>query len=191
MSNKTTISKQAQQEITNLRETIFALRKELEGQRYDKAVSVQKAIQRTSKENEQLKNTILNTLDSNKALDIITIDLDTLDKYDIRIVDASLINPHEGDVPKNFKLHDNFPNPFNPFTKINYDIPDKNFVEIIIYNLGGGKVATLSSEIKDSGTYSAHWNGRNSYGKEVGTGIYIYQLIADNYRITKKMLLLK
>ena len=60
MSNKTTISKQAQQEITNLRETILALRKELEGQRYDKAVSVQKAIQRTSKENEQLKNTILN-----------------------------------------------------------------------------------------------------------------------------------
>ena len=106
-------------------------------------------------------------------------------------MDASLINPHEGDVPENFKLHDNFPNPFNPFTKINYDIPDKNFVEIIIYNLVGEKVTTLSSEIKDSGTYSAHWNGRNSYGKEVGTGIYIYQLIADNYRITKKMLLLK
>ena len=58
MSNKTTISKQTQQEITNLRETIFALRKVLEVQRYDKAVSVQKAIQRTSKENEQLKASI-------------------------------------------------------------------------------------------------------------------------------------
>ena len=54
MSNKTTISKQAQQEITNLRETIFVLRKELESQRYNKAVSVQEAIQRSSKENDHL-----------------------------------------------------------------------------------------------------------------------------------------
>ena len=138
-----------------------------------------------------LVNGVERSFVNGSGFNTITIGLDSLDKYYIRIVDASLINPHEGAVPENFKLYNNFPNPFNPFTKIYYDIPDKNFVEIIIYNLAGKKVATLSSEIKDPGSYNVDWHGQNSYGKEVSTGIYIYQLIADNYRIAKKMLLLK
>ena len=90
-----------------------------------------------------------------------------------------------------YKLHQNFPNPFNPTTTISFEIPVISNTEIIIYDLLGCEVATLVDKKLTQGKYSAVWDGRDKYGRQVSTGIYIYQLRAGNIIETKKMCFVK
>ena len=90
-----------------------------------------------------------------------------------------------------YKLHQNFPNPFNPTTTISFEIPVISYTEIIIYDLLGCEVATLVDKKLTQGKYSAVWDGRDKYGRQVSTGIYIYQLRAGNIIETKKMCFVK
>jgi len=90
-----------------------------------------------------------------------------------------------------YKLHQNFPNPFNPTTTISFEIPVISNTEIIIYDLLGCEVATLVDKKLTQGKYSAVWDGRDKYGRKVSTGIYIYQLRAGNIIETKKMCFVK
>ena len=85
----------------------------------------------------------------------------------------------------------NFPNPFNPETTINYQLPVNSEVELIIYNLKGQKVNTLVNELLLKGEHSAIWNGRDFKNKRVSSGVYFYRLQTENCTETKKMLLLK
>jgi len=85
-----------------------------------------------------------------------------------------------------FKLFQNYPNPFNPITNIEFAIPEKNFVELNVYNSLGQKVKVLVSEVISGGNYNIKFDGNN-----FSSGIYFYQLKTDNYNIVKKMLLLK
>lgn len=101
------------------------------------------------------------------------------------------VRPVDGVMPARYALYANYPNPFNPTTKISYDIPNRSRVELAIYNLLGEKVADLVSDVQDAGTYSATWDGRNLQGQLVSSGVYIYRLQAGNYLDTKKMVLLK
>ncbi len=88
-------------------------------------------------------------------------------------------------------LHQNFPNPFNPETTINYQLTQNNEVELIIYNIRGQKVKTLVHEVLPAGEYSAIWDGKDSNGNRVGSGIYFYKLKAGDFQKVKKMILLK
>ena len=95
------------------------------------------------------------------------------------------------DVPKRFEVSQNFPNPFNPSTTIRYELPKETYVRINIYNLLGQKVKTLVNSDKEAGTYNTIWNGRDNYGNEVASGIYIYRVTAGSHVISKKMILMK
>lgn len=85
-----------------------------------------------------------------------------------------------------FKLENNYPNPFNPTTTISYYVPYKTMVTIKIYDLLGQEVTTLVNEIKEKGNYKVEFNSSN-----LANGVYFYSLKADNFIAVKKILLIK
>jgi N-acetylneuraminic acid mutarotase len=91
-----------------------------------------------------------------------------------------------GEVPTKFSLAQNYPNPFNPSTTIQFSLPEQSYVKLEIFNTLGEKVDILLSEELSSGTYKYNWNASN-----LQSGIYYYSLTADNFRQTKKLILLK
>jgi len=95
------------------------------------------------------------------------------------------------EVPREFKLYQNSPNPFNPTTTITYNLPKQAKVELVIYNMLGQKVKTLVNGYQPAKQYKIRWDGTNEYGVKVASGIYIYQLRSDNNLATKKMILMK
>lgn len=86
----------------------------------------------------------------------------------------------------NYLLEQNYPNPFNPSTTISYEIPERSFVTIKIYNVLGNEIVTLVNEEKLKGSYEIEFNGTG-----LPSGIYFYRLHAGNFVRTKKMVLLK
>jgi hypothetical protein len=91
-----------------------------------------------------------------------------------------------GIVPNKYELFQNSPNPFNPETKIRYQLPTASKVVIKIYNILGSEVMELVNEQKEAGIYEAEFNASN-----LSSGTYIYKISADNFVQTKKMILLK
>jgi hypothetical protein len=97
-----------------------------------------------------------------------------------------------GDVPRATALTQNYPNPFNPQTTIRYSLNQDTNVRLTIHNLRGEIVKTLVNEGQPSGEYNVAWDGRNSRGETVSSGIYFYRLnLSDGTSVTKKMVLLK
>ncbi len=93
---------------------------------------------------------------------------------------------------KTYTLSQNYPNPFNPSTMINYQLPMNSNVSLKIFDILGREVITLVNEHKPAGNYTVEWNGTNSAGQKVGSGIYFYQLkTGSGFVETKKMLLLR
>ncbi len=94
-------------------------------------------------------------------------------------------------IPKEFALHNNYPNPFNPVTTINYDLPKEGNVRLIIYDIMGREIAKLNNGFMPAGYHSVKWNARNQFGVEVSAGVYFYQIQAGQFTKTQKMILLK
>jgi hypothetical protein len=92
----------------------------------------------------------------------------------------------EPTLPTSFELKQNIPNPFNPITKISYQLPVSSNVNLSIYNTLGQKVATLVSERQAAGYYEVKWNATNLAG-----GVYFYLIKTAEFRDVKKMTLLK
>jgi hypothetical protein len=97
----------------------------------------------------------------------------------------------EGSLPTEFSLSQNHPNPFNPITTIRFALPQAEHVRLDIYNITGQKIITLANNERAPGEYSITWNGRDSQGYKVASGIYLYRLVAGSYNETRKMILLK
>ncbi len=94
-------------------------------------------------------------------------------------------------VPTEYKLEQNFPNPFNPATKIRYSIPsnvnrEMSNVILKVYDILGNEVTTLVNEQKEPGYYEVDFNA-----SQFASGVYIYRLISGNFISTKKMMVLK
>ncbi len=89
-------------------------------------------------------------------------------------------------IPESFELMQNFPNPFNPGTKIQFSLPQPSFVTLEIFNALGERVGVLVSDELNTGTYNYDWNASN-----LTSGIYFYSLNAGTFTQTKKMILLK
>ncbi len=85
-----------------------------------------------------------------------------------------------------FSLEQNYPNPFNPSTKIQYRIPNAEFVTLKVYDVLGREVATLVNEKKSPGTYEVEWNA-----SAFSSSVYFYRLTSGDYTAVKKLLLLK
>jgi hypothetical protein len=94
-------------------------------------------------------------------------------------------------LPVTHNLFQNYPNPFNPSTIISYAIPNVSYVSLKIYDMLGREVKTLVNSEQNIGTHSVQWNGDNNYGNKVSSGIYLYKIVAGNFIMTKKMLLLE
>ncbi|OGC05363.1 hypothetical protein A2V82_08455 [candidate division KSB1 bacterium RBG_16_48_16] len=95
------------------------------------------------------------------------------------------------DTPEDFHLSQNFPNPFNPSTEIRYTVTEKSDVRLTIYDLNGKTVRELVNETRQPGTYSARWDGSDSYQNRLPSGVYVYSLEAGAYKGMRKMTLLK
>jgi hypothetical protein len=97
--------------------------------------------------------------------------------------------------PPTFKLYEAFPNPFNPSTLIMYDLPQEANVSLKIYNTLGQEVVTLVNTTQQPGSYEVPWNGVNSIGQKVASGLYFYRVIAnsgtESFMQTSKLLLTK
>ena len=90
-----------------------------------------------------------------------------------------------------FELKGNYPNPFNPTTKIRFTNDRSSNVKVTVYALNGEKVATIMNRNVNAGAYDVSWNGRNSNGSIVPTGMYLYDIESDGRRLQGKMLFLK
>ena len=97
----------------------------------------------------------------------------------------------ENGIPSSFALHDNYPNPFNPKTQIRFNLPQRNDVNITIYNMLGQKVKVFSMINTPAGTHSITWNAANQNGQPLSAGVYLYQMISKDFVQTRKMVLLK
>ncbi len=122
-----------------------------------------------------------------------------IDDIYLKVVHFLATDNNHNTAPRTFILHENYPNPFNPTTTIQYELPQQSEVQITIYDLLGRKVTTLVSETQDAGYKSVIWNATNDHGKPVSAGVYLYQIqVYDPDRVgagefvqTKKMVLLK
>jgi hypothetical protein len=94
-------------------------------------------------------------------------------------------------IPTEYYLDQNFPNPFNMQTIIQYGVPQKIIGRIVIYNILGQRIKTFELGEVNPGRYKIQWDGRNNYGNIVSSGVYIYRFESQKFTSAKKLLLLK
>ena len=94
-------------------------------------------------------------------------------------------------VPGQFRVGPNYPNPFNPSTTISYQLTAVSFVSLKVYDPLGREVATLVNEMKEPGSYEVVWDGTNQSGASVTSGVYFYRLTAGPFSQMRKMILMK
>jgi hypothetical protein len=97
----------------------------------------------------------------------------------------------DNEIPREMELEQNYPNPFNPKTTVKYAMARDTKVTIQIYNLLGQRIRTLIDSDQTAGYKSIDWDGANNDGIAVCSGVYFYQMKAEDFVSTKKMLLLK
>jgi hypothetical protein len=93
--------------------------------------------------------------------------------------------------PKEYKLYENFPNPFNPSTKIAFELPKASHVKLVIYDITGREVAQVGDADYPAGYNELTWNGLNKNGNMVSSGAYFYRINTDSWSKVKKMMVLK
>ena len=94
-------------------------------------------------------------------------------------------------IPTTFTLHQNFPNPFNPITTLRYDLPEQAFVTLTVFDMLGRKITQLVNTTEEAGFKSIQWDAKNSIGRPLSAGVYLYQIQAGEFVQTRKMVLLK
>jgi hypothetical protein len=99
---------------------------------------------------------------------------------------VSSVGEPSAQLPEEFTLYQNYPNPFNPSTTIQFSLPRSSYVSLKIFSLLGEGVATLAGHDFAAGIYKVDWTA-----KGVGSGVYLYRLVAGSFVETKKMLLVR
>jgi hypothetical protein len=108
----------------------------------------------------------------------------------IELYPTVAVNKEESIVTK-IRLYENYPNPFNPTTNIEFSLTEKVLVNIAIYDLVGNKVRSLVSEILEPGLNTIKWDSLDDHGTLVSSGVYFYSLQAGQQNQAKKMMLLR
>ncbi len=140
-------------------------------------------------------------LDSTFALndhidDIVAIHYYSYGNYKLIPRSPDDIHGHTTDVESapvvnSFELSQNYPNPFNPTTTIEFRIAKQGQYTLTVYDVLGRRVRTLTDGIQAAGLHRVRWDGRDDAGNIVSAGIYFYTLKGENFKMTKKMLLIK
>lgn len=111
--------------------------------------------------------------------------------YNIEVYSTPASGVEEVSAPNQFRLYQNFPNPFNPATNIRFNMPAADNVQLKIFDIQGALIKTISSDIKIAGENEITWDGTNDHGVKQPSGIYVYQLNSTAGTEARKMLLLK
>jgi hypothetical protein len=111
--------------------------------------------------------------------------------FRLSIDNTTIVSAKGPSSPNTFALEQNFPNPFNPTTSINYSVAKSGHVSVVVYDLLGNVVKTLVNESQETGTYKLTWNATNDKGEVVPTGNYILKMVSGDFSQTRKMTLLK
>jgi len=134
------------------------------------------------------------------SIEVISLAVDTLNLYaglrDFEGAYKMELDPTALEIepfkkPSNISVLRNFPNPFNPSTTIEYELPEHSDVLLTIYDIAGREVQTLVSKAQPVGSYKASWNGTNQDGKQVAGGMYFARLQAGEYSSVVKMVYLR
>ena len=138
-------------------------------------------------------NSIANTAVNATALQALS---DAGTNIDIAIsdVDVNAAPFASGNIPAETLLLANYPNPFNPETWIPYHLANDTDVQIAIYDINGALVRRLDLGYQQAGYFTdrsraAYWDGHNGGGEHVASGVYFYNLTADTFSATRKMLI--
>ena len=123
-----------------------------------------------------------------------------LRNYEISAVDlasaggqtaAVTIEPSSANMPEDFVLYPNYPNPFNPSTTIGFYLENESAVQVTVYDILGRSVLSLYDGYLDAGRHELIWEGRNGDDEAVASGVYFYRLVTDAGAQTRKMMLMK
>jgi hypothetical protein len=117
--------------------------------------------------------------------------LTTEDLFTFTTIPSMVLNNNDNMLPEKFELYQNYPNPFNPSTTISFALPKSELVKMKIYDILGREIRTLINKTMQPGIKRIEWDGRDSRGNAVSTGIYFYRLDAGKFSEVKKMLIIK
>jgi hypothetical protein len=131
------------------------------------------------------KDTIRSSSGIRDSITLLTYGTEWIDSNYTTCIPVSVISGTQL-IPSIFKLHNNYPNPFNPVTTIKYDLPKSAHVMITIYDMLGKEAGVLVNETKPAGYYEVQWDARN-----FSSGAYMYKMETDSYTEIKKMMLIK
>ena len=95
------------------------------------------------------------------------------------------------DLPNQYALLPNYPNPFNPQTTIDYQIPEAGHVTIDIFDLRGQKIRSLINQNINAGYHSVVWDGNDESANPISSGVYLYRILTDEFVNTRKMILMR
>lgn len=138
----------------------------------------------------RINHFVLGNVDQDSLTEICIASDDSLYVYETPSITTGVEEIEDYSHPEGFCLFQNYPNPFNPQTNIRFALPKACNVTITIYSILGEKVREFEKRY-EAGTHTLMWDGTNSSGKEIASGIYLYKLRAGGYQDTKKMVLIR
>ena len=94
-------------------------------------------------------------------------------------------------IPNQYALGQNYPNPFNPSTTIQFQLPEESYTQIAIYDLLGRELIQLVNEIYSAGYHEVIWNGKDTFGRTIPSGMYLYRMDTNGFSSTRKLVFLK
>jgi hypothetical protein len=97
----------------------------------------------------------------------------------------------DANLPRAYRLLPNAPNPFNPATRVFFEMPEAGMVRVSIYDVSGRLVSVLASGFRPAGRHDVVWDGRDAAGGDVPSGVYFAQMTAGNFRSVRKLLLVR
>jgi len=122
----------------------------------------------------------------------------TMDSTEISVYDRNVLVPtsinetKKSQIPNNFILHQNYPNPFNSQTVITFELLKPTTIHLNVYDANGSLIKSLiDDEFRDAGKYHESWDGTNSKGHIVSSGVYFYRLEAKKFSKSRSMILEK
>jgi hypothetical protein len=139
----------------------------------------------TEKPNEISSASLANVMITNKHADSLGVAINNLDWSNKSVLIA------DNNATKSFVLGQNFPNPFNPTTKITYRLNKPALVKLSVYDITGREVNRLVDRYQSVGDYNISWNSNDDNGQKMASGMYFARLIVDNESVSRKMVMTK
>jgi hypothetical protein len=135
-------------------------------------------------------NVVVDMIDGRPADGYVAIGTHGNGTYSARF-EEGVLSLDKPDLPTSFELAQNYPNPFNPSTQIPFTLNKGGIVTLKVFDIAGREVATLFHGEKSAGAHHVTWNGKDGFGNQMPTGMYIYRIESNGLVQSKKMQLLK